>query len=105
MTMPTPTSAAPPERDAVSKRPKDLASLVSEGRAGKGVPASREQVLEALLRKRAAAWRGGLDDLEAKLRNQILWSLPVEKPAAEDGPANGANGHGHPAADGPPPAK
>ena len=89
----------------MSKRPKDLASLVSEGRVGKGVPASREQVLEALLRKRAAAWRGGLDDLEAKLRNQILWSLPVEKPAAEEEHGKGANGQPHPAADGPPPAK
>ena len=66
------------------KRAKDLSSLISEGRAGKGVPASRGEVLAALLRKRAAAWQGGLDDLEAKLRNQILWSLPVETP---DGPA------------------
>ena len=62
------------------KRVKDLSSLISAGREGKGVPASREEVLAALLRKRAAAWRGGLADLEAKLRNQILWSLPVESP-------------------------
>ena len=62
------------------KRVKDLSGLISEGRAGKGVPASRGEVLAALLRKRAAAWQGGLDDLEAKLRNQILWSLPVETP-------------------------
>ena len=62
------------------RRVKDLSSLISAGRAGKGVPVSREEVLAALLRKRAAAWRGGLDDLEAKLRNQILWSLPIEAP-------------------------
>jgi hypothetical protein len=84
----------------VPKPPKDLASLVSAGRAGKGIPASREEVLEALLRKRAAAWRGGMDDLEAKLRNQILWSLPVEKPAAPEGNGSAANGRSHGAADG-----
>ena len=65
----------------MAKRVKDLSSLVSAGRAGKGVPASRGEVLAALLRKRAAAWRGGLADLEAKLRNQILWSLPMEAPS------------------------
>lgn len=64
----------------MAKRSKDLSSLISEGRAGKGVPASRGEVLAALLRKRAAAWQSGFDDLEAKLRNQILWSLPVETP-------------------------
>lgn len=62
------------------KRVKDLSGLISEGRSGKGVPGSRSEVLAALLRKRAAAWQGGMDDLEAKLRNQILWSLPVETP-------------------------
>ena len=66
------------------KRAKDLSSLISEGRAGKGVPASRSEVLAALLRKRAAAWQGGLEDLESKLRNQILWSLPVETPDEPD---------------------
>ena len=72
----------------MTKRSTDLSSLVSSGRVGKGVPTSREEVLAALLRKRAAAWRGGLADLEAKLRNQILWSLPIEVPedrAAEAG--------------------
>jgi hypothetical protein len=68
----------------VTKHPKDLSSLISSGRAGKGVPKSRGQVLESLLRKRAAAWRGGMDDLESKLRSQILWALPVEKPADAD---------------------
>jgi len=72
----------------MTKRSTDLSSLVSSGRVGKGVPTSREEVLAALLRKRAAAWRGGLADLEAKLRNQILWSLPIEAPVdreAEEG--------------------
>jgi hypothetical protein len=64
----------------MTRRFTDLSTLVSAGRAGKGVPGSRGEVLEALLRKRAAAWRGGLSDLESKLRNQILWSLPIEAP-------------------------
>ena len=81
----------------MAKRPKDLSSLIASGRAEKGVPKSRGEVLEALLRKRAAAWRSGFGDLEAKLRNQILWSLPVEKPAETPGataadPANDDEG-------------
>ena len=79
----------------MAKRVKDLSGLISEGRAGKGVPASRSDVLAALLRKRAAAWQGGLDDLEAKLRNQILWSLPVEtpdEPVEDRSRRNGRNG-------------
>jgi hypothetical protein len=68
----------------MARRVKDLSELISERRAGKGVPASRSDVLAALLRKRAAAWQGGMDDLEAKLRNQILWSLPVENPDSPD---------------------
>ena len=78
----------------MAKRPKDLSGLIASGRAAKGVPKSRGEVLEALLRKRAAAWRSGFGDLEAKLRNQILWALPVEKPSdAADGP------NAHPAND------
>ena len=68
----------------MSKSINDLSSLVSAGRAGKGVPASRSEVLAALLRKRATAWRSGLSELEARLRNQILWSLPVETPIDHD---------------------
>ncbi|MGZ8337358.1 MAG: hypothetical protein ACXWUP_12685 [Allosphingosinicella sp.] len=73
-------------RIALRKSGNDLSSLISSGRAGKGVPATRSEVLAALLRKRAAAWRGGLGQLEARLRNQILWSLPMEAP--EDRAAN-----------------
>lgn len=64
----------------MSKSINDLSGLVSAGRVRRGIPASRSEVLVALLRKRAAAWRGGLSELEARLRNQILWSLPVESP-------------------------
>jgi len=68
------------------RRYSDLSSLVSSGRADKGVPKSRAEVLAALLRKRAAAWQSGFSDLEARLRNQISWSLPIEKPDEPDGP-------------------
>ena len=62
------------------RRHSDLSSLISSGRAEKGVPKSRAEVLAALLRKRAVAWQSGLSDLEARLRNQISWSLPIERP-------------------------
>ena len=78
----------------MAKRAKDLAGLVSGGRARRGVPASRSEVLAALLRKRAAAWQGGMEELEAKLRNQILWSLPVERPG-DDADADRAQPTGH----------
>jgi hypothetical protein len=76
----------------VSKSINDLSSLVSGGRSGKGVPASRSEILAALLRKRATAWRSGLSDLEARLRNQILWSLPVERPVDEPTDDNAKSG-------------
>jgi hypothetical protein len=87
----------------VSKKVSDLSSLISSGRARKGVPATRNEVLASLLRKRAAAWRSGLTELESRLRNQILWSLPVENPE-DRAPAN--DPHGEDAEDGesPPPA-
>ena len=85
----------------MAKKVKDLSSLVSEGRVGKGVPHSREEVLAALLRKRAAAWQSGFDELESKLRNQILWSLPIETPdepaeprAKKNGTVYGRRGRG-----------
>ena len=73
----------------MSRRHSDLSSLVSSGRAEKGVPKSRAEVLAALLRKRAVAWQSGLSDLEARLRNQISWSLPIERPdeRAPDAPS------------------
>ena len=75
------------------RRHSDLSSLVSSGRAEKGVPKSRAEVLAALLRKRAIAWQSGLSDLEARLRNQISWSLPIERPdeAAPEAPAQNDN--------------
>ncbi|MET1112645.1 MAG: hypothetical protein ABWX67_14080 [Allosphingosinicella sp.] len=57
-----------------------LATALAKGRAP-GALASREAILAALLSKRAAARRAGLEDQEALLRGQILWSLPVHHPA------------------------
>ena len=70
----------------MTKRFSDLSHLVSAGRLGKGVPASRKVILASLLRKRATARQAGLTDLEEMLRSQILWSLPIEKPVDETPP-------------------
>ena len=58
-----------------------LFKAVSEGRAFRWRPESREQVLARLLVKRAEAQQAGLSDLEASLRKQIAWSLPVRRDA------------------------
>jgi len=63
-----------------------LSRALDRGRAEKGVPRSRAEILAALLRKRAEAHRQGLSDQERKLRDQIRWALPIhpsEAPAAE----------------------
>lgn len=58
-------------------------------------PESHEQILARLLMKRAAAYRAGLQELEAKLRDQIAWSLPMRRgdsassPVREESTANG----------------
>ncbi len=66
-----------------------LAKAVSDGRAARGRPSSREEILSRLLMKRAMAHQAGLLDLEAALRGQIAWALPVrngdEDPAQEPG--------------------
>ena len=70
-----------------------LAKAVSDGREARGRPLSREEVLSRLLVKRAVAHRAGLKDLEAALRGQIAWALPVRKgedePAEEPDPGQG----------------
>ena len=63
-----------------------LSRALDRGRAEKGVPRSRAEILAALLRKRAEAHRQGLNDQERKLRDQIRWALPIhppEEPAVE----------------------
>ena len=54
-----------------------LHKAVSSGRQLHWRPASREEVLARLLVKRADAQQAGLEDLEATLRQQIRWSLPM----------------------------
>ena len=54
-----------------------LSQALSRGRKGERPPQSRESVLAALLRKRATAYVVGAEDLEALLRDQIRWSLPM----------------------------
>jgi hypothetical protein len=57
-----------------------LTRALERGRAASAEPRSRAELLRVLLRKRAAAHNAGADDLEAMLRDQILWSLPTERP-------------------------
>ena len=61
-----------------------LSQAVAGGRAAKAAPESREVVLERLLRKRAAAYQAGLEDQEQMLRDQIRWSLPIERNSASE---------------------
>ena len=64
-----------------------LAKAVSDGRAARGRPSSREEILSRLLMKRAMAHQAGLHELETTLRGQISWALPVRKgDAAPDQP-------------------
>jgi len=42
-------------------------------------PATRADLLATLLRKRATAHGQGAEELEAMLRDQIRWSLPIER--------------------------
>lgn len=58
-----------------------LSQAVGKGRRGWAERLTREKILEALLRKRAEAHRHGLSDEERMLREQILWSLPIQAPA------------------------
>lgn len=55
-----------------------LSRALAKGRRAPA-PATRSTLLETLLRKRAAAHVTGDEALESLLRDQIRWSLPVEK--------------------------
>ena len=61
---------------------------LSQGRRLKAGPQTRPQLLATLLRKRAAAHAAGAEELEALLRDQIRWSLPVDKAPDEPGDRN-----------------
>jgi hypothetical protein len=65
-----------------------LAKALSDSRALRWKPDTREEVLARLLVKRAEAKAAGLADLEQQLRQQIRWALPMHKldePAGPDG--------------------
>nr|WP_295665784.1 hypothetical protein [Sphingomonas sp.] len=55
-----------------------LSRALSQGRTAHAQPQSRASLLAMLLRKRAAAHNVGAEELEALLRDQILWSLPMQ---------------------------
>lgn len=63
-----------------------LSRTLARGRADGGVPANRAQVLLSLLRKRAEAHRQGLRIQEQRLRDQIVWALPMESGDARTEP-------------------
>jgi hypothetical protein len=60
-----------------------LSRALAKGRASPPAPASRADLLHALLRKRAAAHNVGDESLESLLRDQIRWALPIERAPAE----------------------
>ncbi|MDF7777543.1 hypothetical protein P1X14_19970 [Sphingomonas sp. AOB5] len=59
---------------------------MARGRNTPRPPHTRADLLVTLLRKRAAAHNAGAEDLEALLRDQIRWALPIvrEPVAAND---------------------
>jgi hypothetical protein len=56
-----------------------LSRALAHGRAAPERPENRAALLVTLLRKRAAAYNAGAHDLEALLRDQIRWALPIER--------------------------
>lgn len=60
-----------------------LSQALARGRAAPPQPQTRADLLATLLRKRAAAHNAGAEDLEALLRNQIRWALPIERELAD----------------------
>ena len=61
----------------MARRPIDLTQAITKAR---GAPHSRAAVLNRLLRRRAHAQQIGDLETEARLREQIRWSLPMETP-------------------------
>lgn len=61
-----------------------FAKAIEAGRRLPRPAATRASLLVALLNKRATAHNVGADDLEALLRDQIRWSLPMVDPETMD---------------------
>ncbi len=57
-----------------------LSRALSGGRRTPPRPSTRATLLATLLRKRATAHNVGAEDLEALLRDQIRWALPMIAP-------------------------
>jgi len=66
----------------MARRPLDLSHALLKARAA---PHSREAVLSRLLRRRAHAQQVGDTETEARLREQIRWSLPMYNPDDHEG--------------------
>ena len=66
----------------MARRPLDLTQAMSKARAA---PHSRAAVLNRLLRRRAHAQQIGDVETEARLREQIRWSLPMQTPGDGEG--------------------
>jgi hypothetical protein len=56
-----------------------LSRALAKGRSAPAAPPTRASLLVTLLRKRAAAHNAGAEELEALLRDQIKWALPIER--------------------------
>ena len=63
-----------------------LSKALDAGRAERQL--TRERILLDLLNKRAAARQAGLAELEAQLREQIRWALPVRSDGEGEGNAD-----------------
>ena len=63
-----------------------FSQALARGRKIPPAPDSRESLLLALLRKRATAHVAGAEDLEALLRDQIRWALPMHDAATDPTP-------------------
>lgn len=64
-----------------------LSKALETGRAERQL--TRERILLDLLNKRAAARQAGLAELEAQLREQIRWALPVRSDEQDDAEGGG----------------
>jgi hypothetical protein len=71
------------EEQVVTALSVRFARALSQGRKIKQAPQTRPQLLATLLRKRAAAHAAGAGELEALLRDQIRWALPVDRSPGE----------------------
>ena len=60
-----------------------FSQALARGRRDPRPSDSRASLLLALLRKRATAHTVGAEDLEALLRDQIRWALPIQSGTVE----------------------